>query len=131
MVLEWFGGGAGQRSNGKCRMKTCLLLTLFCLGCQSTRQPPVQRTQIQVARSAAKAFCAKFDFPSDKLSELDGAPLLGPVSLQREGHDVVSYRWLGGGRGDYIVQVEVYESGRIVVYGGYGHGEFGPWVYRQ
>ena len=89
-------------------------------------------SNIELAHSAAKAFCSKFEFPAEKIRELDGPPLQGPVTLERAGRHVVSYRWLGGGRGDYIVQVETDEqSGQIIVYGGYGHNEFGPWVFRK
>lgn len=52
--------------------------------------------------------------------------------LEHDGKRVIVVRWLGGGRGDYIVQVELYtDSKRVVVDGGYDHKGFGPWVYRK
>jgi hypothetical protein len=94
--------------------------------------PGSDTERIALARQAARAFCEKFDFPAEKVAELNGEPLGGPISIERDGHRVISLRWLGGGRGDYYVQVELYtESKRIVVYGDYNHGEYGPWVYRK
>ena len=87
---------------------------------------------LNLARSAAKAFCSKFNFPAEKKSLLNGPPISESVYLKRNGRDVVSYRWLGGGRGDYIVQPEIFvDNGQVIVYGGYSHKEFGPWVYEQ
>ena len=66
------------------------------------------------------------------MAEIDGNPISGPVSLERDGEQVTSIRWLGGCRGDYCVQVEVYSTtSRVVVYGGYNHNEFGPWAYKE
>jgi hypothetical protein len=108
---------------------TPLLLSL-CSGGSPTPKEVKSETELDVARAAAKAFCSKFNFPADKISELDGPPLFQPTPLQREGREVVSYRWLGGGRGDYYVQVEIYQdNGQVVVYGGYAHQEFGPWTF--
>ena len=89
--------------------------------------------ELALARSAAKAFCATFDFPAEKIRELDGPPILGPLSLERGGRSVMAYRWLGGGRGDYYVQAEVSQdqSQDVVVYGGYSHQEFGPWSFNE
>jgi len=90
-----------------------------------------EKVQQEQARSAARAFCTEFGFPEGRMKELDGPPLSGPLSLERDGRQVVVYRWLGGGRGDYYVQVETDEDGgRVVVYGGYGHKEFGPWTFK-
>jgi hypothetical protein len=87
---------------------------------------------LEVARSAAKAFCVKYKFPPAKMRELDGSPVLGPSALKYEGQNVTAYRWLGGGRGDYYVQVMFYhESNRVVVHGGYEHKEFGPCTYKR
>jgi hypothetical protein len=94
---------------------------------ETTRDP-----QLEVARSAAKAFCSKFKFPPEKMKELDGSPKFGPSVLKYEGQNVTAYRWLGAGRGDYYVQVIFsHESKRVVVHGGYEHKEFGPWVYKK
>jgi len=92
----------------------------------------VQQDEVALARSAAKAFCATFNFPADQISRLDGPPLIEPVSLEREGRPTTAYRWLGGGRGSYYVQVEVYQDDcQVVVYGGYAHQEFGPWNFQS
>lgn len=92
----------------------------------------VQQDEVALARSAAKAFCTTFNFPADQMSHLDGPPLIGPVALEREGRPTMAYRWLGGGRGSYYVQVEVYQDNhKIVVYGGYSHQEFGPWDFSK
>jgi hypothetical protein len=86
--------------------------------------------ELMLARSAAKAFCTTFHFPVDKLDQLDNPPLFDPISLEREGRPVVAYRWLGGGRGDYYVQVEIdQDDDRATAYGGDSHQEFGPWVF--
>jgi hypothetical protein len=87
-----------------------------------------QQEELLLACSAAKAFCDKFNFPAGKRDQLDGPPLFDPMSLERDGRPVVVYRWLGGGRGDCYVQVEVYQdNNQVNVYGGYSHREFGPW----
>jgi hypothetical protein len=86
-------------------------------------------TRLLLARSAAKAFCTTFDFPAEKIAKLSNPPLLGPSAFQREGMDVVAYRWLGAGRGADIVQVELQGNGKIIVRGGSGHKELGPWEY--
>jgi hypothetical protein len=91
-----------------------------------------QQDNVALARSAAKAFCATFSFPPDQISHLDGSPIIEPVSLERDGRPIVAYRWLGGGRGGYYVQVEVYQdNNQVVVYGGYSHQEFGPWDFES
>ena len=87
--------------------------------------------EVALARQAARAFCRRFDFPAEKIAELNGEPLF-KSSLERDGHRVTAMRWLGSGRGDYVVQVELYtDSKRIVVYGGYAHRMFDPLVYRK
>jgi hypothetical protein len=92
----------------------------------------VQQDEAALARSAAKAFCAIFNFPADQITRLDGPPVIEPLSLDREGRRVMVYRWLGGGRGTYYVQAEVYQDNhQVVVYGGYGHQEFGPWDFQS
>jgi len=99
------------------------------------QQGAMERTQqdnVALARSAAKAFCKAFNFPADQISELDGPPIIEPVSLEHEGRPTVAYRWLGGGRGTPYVQVEVYQdNNQVVVYGGYSHQEFGPWNFQS
>ena len=73
-------------------------------------------------------FCRKFGFPKEKLDELLGLPLDGPLLLERNGKQMEVFRWLGHGRGDYIVQCEIeLTSGKVTVFGGFGHKEFGPW----
>lgn len=121
------------------RHRVVLVVAVLCvIGCGTMlarmRQspPPGNTDEVSVARRAARAFCEKFGFPSDKIAELDSEPLLGPLLLEHDGKRVIVVRWLGGGRGDYIVQVELYmDSKRVLVNGGYGHKEFGPWVYRK
>jgi hypothetical protein len=88
-----------------------------------------ENTRLLLARSAARAFCTKFDFPAEKIAKLSEPPLLGPATFQRGGMNVVSYRWLGAGRGADIVQVELQGNGQIIVRGGSGHKELGPWEY--
>ncbi len=90
-----------------------------------------QSFQLELARSAAKAFCLKFEFPSEKIKQLNESPF-NISSVNREEHKVISYRWLGGGRGNYYVQTEINkDNNEIVVYGGYSHKEFGPWIYNE
>lgn len=97
--------------------------------CQGSEQK-AKEAELEIARSAAKAFCAEFGFSSDELLKLRQPPLSGPVSLERDKRQVVTYRWLGGGRGDSYVQVEIYQDyQQVVVNGGYGHEEFGPWQF--
>ena len=92
----------------------------------------VQQDEVALARSAATAFCTNFGFPADQMGRLDGPPLVGPLSLEREGRHAMAYRWLGGGRGSYYVQVEIYkDTHQVVVYGGYSHQEFGPWDFHD
>ncbi len=82
---------------------------------------------IERAREAARLFCRRYGFSPGQLREVDGPPLLGPLSMEREGRRVTVYRWLGNGRGAPIVQVETDErDGSTVVYGGYAHRELGP-----
>jgi len=91
-----------------------------------------ETSQLVLARAAARAFCAQFDFPPAKRRELEGAPLFEPVTIERDGHPVIAYRWLGGGRGDYYVQAEIaQDTCQVVVYGSSGHQEYGPWVYED
>lgn len=84
---------------------------------------------IELARDAAAAFCREFDFAPDELAELEREPpVLGPVSLERDGRAVTAYRWLGGGRGSDYVQAEVDdETGRVVVHGARDDSQYGPW----
>jgi len=85
-------------------------------------------SRLESARKAALKFCKKFNFEKKDLDELQGPPLDGPVMFERMGDPVVVYRWLGSGRGGRYVQPEIdIKSGKITVYGGYSHYEFGPW----
>jgi hypothetical protein len=101
----------------------------------SAREVPTSQqtdeSEVAVARLAARAFCEKFNFPAEKIRELEGKPLFR-ATFESEGKEVIALRWLGGGRGDYIVQVEFStDSKRIVVGGGYNHRTFGPLLYRK
>jgi hypothetical protein len=88
-------------------------------------------THLGLAREAAREFCRRFGFTSEQVGELAGPPLFEPTPLDRDGRQVIAYRWLGGGRGGPYVQAEIEEkTGLVTVYGGRGHEEFGPWTYR-
>ena len=105
-----------------------LVVALAGSSLQAAEQAVDKNTQI--ASSLAKAYCLKFDFPAEKIAELDKAPLIGPISLKRDNRELTVYRWLGGGRGDYIVQVEVdQKDSQVTVFGGYAHRDFGEWVF--
>jgi hypothetical protein len=85
---------------------------------------------LEIIRSLAKACCLKFGFPEEKIAQLNDAPLLGPISLKRGNREVTVYQWLGNGRGDYIVQTEVDQNdGRVTVFCGYAHRDFGAWIF--
>lgn len=87
---------------------------------------------LDMAREAAKAFCTHFSFPVDKLKEIDGDPISGPTELVKDNKKIIVYRWLGGGRGDYIVQAEIQPgTADIIVSGGFDHKEFGPWKFAK
>ncbi len=86
--------------------------------------------ELELARAAAREFCRQFGFSPDQMRALAGPPLMEPTALDRDGRRVTAYRWLGGGRGGPYVQAEVEEdTGKVVVHGGFGHQEFGPWPY--
>jgi hypothetical protein len=83
---------------------------------------------VDAVRAAAAAFCREFDLAPEKVDEiLRNPPLLGPVTVERDGRTVTAYRWLGSGRGSDYVQVEVDATGRIEVFGARGDSELGPW----
>lgn len=92
------------------------------------KEQDVGFSNLAQVRKAAMEFCLKFGFPKEKQEELKGPPLEGPINLKRNGKQMKVFRWLGHGRGDYIVQCEIdIDTGQITVYGGFGHKEFGPW----
>jgi hypothetical protein len=67
------------------------------------------------------------NFPAEKLRSIDEPPLLGPLTIERDGRAATVFRWLGHGRGADYVQAEVDDvDGSIVVHGGFGHAELGP-----
>lgn len=106
-----------------------LAMTALLVGCVMPPAPDGEiDPDLELARAAARAFCTEFQFPAEVIPALNEPPLMELVTLDRDGRDVRVYRWLGGGRGDMIVQVEIdQDSGEILVYGGYAHQEFGPW----
>ena len=94
----------------------------------AVKSPDAER---ELAREAARAFCAQFGFPAEDLAALDAPPLFEGVPVERDGTAAVAFRWLGGGRGEPYVQPEIGATGDVVtVYGGFSHREFGPWLYR-
>jgi hypothetical protein len=83
---------------------------------------------LERVRAPSRAFCRRFDFPAESLDELEGPPLFAAIPVSRDGRTWITYRWLGGGRGGPYVQPEIHrETGEVVVYGGTGDAEFGPW----
>lgn len=83
--------------------------------------------QQATARSAARAYLQMHDYGQDTRG-LDGPPLLGPVVVTRDRQSLVAYRWLGAGRGENYVQVEIdTESGATTVHGSAGHEAFPAW----
>lgn len=57
-----------------------------------------------------------------------GPPVVGPVAITRDGRPMVAYRWLGAGRGEDYVQVELDgETGDIVVHGARGDDQLSEW----
>ncbi len=80
------------------------------------------------ARAAAIAFARRFEFTATEIDRLAGPSLGEPIVLERDSDTVEVFRWLGNGRGQPIVQVEISRTtGEVTVYGGYEHREFGPW----
>lgn len=84
--------------------------------------------RLERARVAAEQFCRHFRYSEDQIEKLSGPPLRPPLVIEREGDLVEVYRWLGHGRGQSYVQVEI-ELGReaLTVYGSRKDREFGPW----
>lgn len=88
---------------------------------------PTPAQKLGRAREAAKAFAREHGFPAEKIARLAEPPLMGPITIDREGRDVTAFRWLGHGRGADYVQAEVDDrDGSIVVTGGSAHNEYGP-----
>lgn len=81
---------------------------------------------IEAARIAARGYLDRFDFPPGTLAEVDGPPILGPVVFDRDGRTITAYRWLGGGRGQTYVQVDM-AADAIKVSGARGDAELPPW----
>lgn len=80
--------------------------------------------QLELARSAARAYAAEVGLPGEQTGQLVSAPVLGPVDIGEPDAAVVVYRWLGGGRGGPFLQVEVdVASGRVTVFSGSDHEE--------
>ena len=78
------------------------------------------------ARAAARAYCRMHHYGDQ--DRLDGAPVLGPLTITRDGRTVNVYRWLGSGRGSDYVQVEVdSETGDITVSGAHGDEGLPTW----
>ncbi len=110
------------------KVKSSLLIILLLVNGIAFEAAAELVPYLDMAREAAKAFCTHFSFPVDKLKEIDGDPLSGPTEIVRDKRKVIVYRWLGGGRGDYVVQAEIQPgTADIIVNGGYNHKEFGPW----
>jgi hypothetical protein len=75
--------------------------------------------ELAIFRSAARRYGRKHGFAGT--AAIDGPPVLGPVRLMRDGRPIVAYRWLGSGRGQDYIQVEMDdETGAIVVHGARG-----------
>jgi len=84
------------------------------------------RAELRAARSAARTYCQMHALPDAR--SIDGPPVLGPVAITRDGRPMVAYRWLGAGRGEDYVQVELdTETGDIVVHGARGHDQLSEW----
>jgi hypothetical protein len=76
------------------------------------------------ARKAARLFCVKNHFPPEKVQQIGLKPLLS-VDTEKEGLPVHIFRWIGSGRGEYYVQVEVFKDKQeMLVYGGNGKKDF-------
>ena len=84
--------------------------------------------RLEKARRAAMDFALHFEFPSRYIEQLKGNPVQEPSVIDRDGVAVEVFRWLGHGRGDAYVQVEMSKNNDdVTVYGGFEHREFGPW----
>lgn len=85
-------------------------------------------SHLERARVAAMSFCHRFGFSDGYLDQLNGSPIQEPLVIDRDGISVEVFRWLGHGRGEAYVQVELKkENDEVTVYGGFDHREFGPW----
>jgi hypothetical protein len=87
-----------------------------------------QSNRLDRARAAARRFCREFGFPQYDIDRLEGDPIQPPLVIDRNGHPVEVFRWLGHGRGAPYVQVELgTETADVTVYGAARDQEFGPW----
>jgi len=85
-------------------------------------------TGLERARTAARRFCLHFQFPQEHINRLDGDPIQKPLIIERNGSQIEVFRWLGHGRGESYVQVELdIKTNEITVYGAFKDREFGPW----
>jgi hypothetical protein len=81
------------------------------------------------ARAAARAYCGMHDYGDP--AALDGSPVLGPIALTRDGRTLTVFRWLGSGRGQDFVQVELdVKTGDLTVSGAQGDRSFPTWIVR-
>jgi len=85
---------------------------------------------LELARAAARSYCEEHQLGD--AAGLDDPPLLGPVTIERDGRSVVAFRWLGAGRGEDYVQAEVHlDSGQVTVSGAKGHDTLPTWTQRD
>jgi len=85
-----------------------------------------QGRQLTEANAAAREYCEMHHYCD--LDALARPPVLGPVMGVRDGRRVTSYRWLGAGRGEDYVQVDIdAENGDISVSGARRHDAFPVW----
>jgi len=87
-----------------------------------------QLARLERARTAALEFCHHFGFPQNYIDRIKGNPIQKPLVIERNGKPVEVFRWLGHGRGESYVQVELgTKTDEITVYGALSDREFGPW----
>jgi hypothetical protein len=80
------------------------------------------------ARVAAEQFGRQFGFSEPQLEALQGPPIQPPLVIERDGRRVEVYRWLGHGRGQSSIQVEIdLGNDAVTVYGSLGDRGLGPW----
>ncbi|MEO5889173.1 MAG: hypothetical protein ABIQ31_02915 [Ferruginibacter sp.] len=107
-------------------MKWCLLISIVAFAFYSTNK---NTDMITNARKAARLFCTKNNYPADKIREITGEPLVS-VDTEKHGRQVHIYRWLGNGRGESYVQVEVFKDKKeMIVYGANGDKEINKETY--
>ena len=87
-----------------------------------------EQTRLESARVAARAFCRHFAFPKSYVDRVEEDPIQKPLVIERKGTPVEVFRWLGHGRGEAYVQVELgVKTNEVTVYGALRDREFGPW----